>query len=114
MSQVEVDEVLGLCGWTRWWNVSVMFAFPEAWLWCTMSVPWVTKLPKLRPTMQCHVGPFRSSNCALVLGVVTSGDPAEGNHTVFLMYCAMSLPRSQLGEHGWHTAEFFADPPSRL
>ncbi len=27
------------------------------------SVPWVTKLPKLRPTMQCQVGPFLSSNC---------------------------------------------------
>lgn len=35
------------------------------------TVPWVTKLPKLRPTMQCHVGPFRSSN-------------------VFLMCCAIS------------------------
>lgn len=26
------------------------------------SIPWVTKLPKLRPTMQCQVGPFLSSN----------------------------------------------------
>jgi len=34
--------------------------------------PWVTKLPKFRPTIQCHVGPLRSSN-------------------VFLMCCAISF-----------------------
>lgn len=34
------------------------------WIWVT--VPWVTKLPKFRPTMQCHVGPFRSSNVLLM------------------------------------------------
>ena len=26
------------------------------------DIPCVTKLPKLRPTMQCQVGPFLSSN----------------------------------------------------
>lgn len=30
------------------------------------SLPCVTKLPKFRPTMQCHVGPFLSSNCVMV------------------------------------------------
>lgn len=30
-------------------------------------MPWVTKLPKLRPTMQCQVGPFLSSNCVVVV-----------------------------------------------
>jgi hypothetical protein len=30
------------------------------------NVPWVTKLPKFLPTMQCHVAPLRLSNCALV------------------------------------------------
>jgi hypothetical protein len=29
-------------------------------------LPCVTKLPKLRPTMQCHVAPFRLSNCGSV------------------------------------------------
>jgi hypothetical protein len=28
----------------------------------TKHPPWVTKLPKLRPTMQCHVAPLRESN----------------------------------------------------
>lgn len=28
--------------------------------------PWVTKLPKLRPTMQCHVAPLRESNYEIV------------------------------------------------
>ena len=26
------------------------------------DLPWVTKLPKFRPTMQCHVAPFLESN----------------------------------------------------
>lgn len=33
-------------------------------------VSWVTNEPKLRPTMQCQVGPLRSSNCSIVSDVV--------------------------------------------
>lgn len=54
VSEVEVDEVLGLCIWVgvlRWLSGS------------EGNVPWVTKLPKFLPTMQCHVAPFRLSNC---------------------------------------------------
>ncbi len=39
-----------------------------------LNVPCVTKLPKLRPTMQCQVGPLRSSNyIAPVSRVVAQG-----------------------------------------
>jgi hypothetical protein len=58
VTEVEVDEVLGLCCWSD----SSCYT-SEAWI---NSIPWVTKLPKLRPTMQCHVAPFLLSNCAKV------------------------------------------------
>lgn len=54
MAKVEVDEVLGLC-----LRVS-RDVLDEGEI---LTVPWVTKLPKFLPTIQCHVAPFRSSNC---------------------------------------------------
>lgn len=56
--EVEVDEVFRL-----WLYLSVEkdceWDLERAVTW---SSPWVTKLPKLRPTMQCHVAPLRESN----------------------------------------------------
>ena len=72
-----------------------------------MYAPCVTKLPKFRPTMQCQVGPFRSSNycpeinqsgldsfhvAGAMLGI-------EDLLTVRLMCCAMSCGKCQLGKH---------------
>jgi len=82
--------------------------------------PCVTKLPKLRPTMQCHVGPFLSSNCWFVFVRITlfflmQAIPKLGsavraqecwpvghdNRTVFLMCCAMSFS-VQVSPNGSH------------
>ena len=43
-------------------DIWVCSRYSETGIETQMDVPWVTKLPKLRPTMQCHVGPFLSSN----------------------------------------------------
>ena len=48
-------------------------------------VPCVTKLPKLRPTMQCHVAPFRESNwfnCSAFFGGYHRAEkgPQGGSH----------------------------------
>lgn len=77
MAEVEVDEVLCLCACR---HVSIhpplkpLDKAPNGKGKGERGnyEPWVTKLPKFRPTIQCHVGPLRSSN-------------------VFLMCCAMSF-----------------------
>ena len=76
MAEVKVDEVFGL------YVASFSSAIGEAQISQTKghhdrgdtvegcvgdregkhSIPCVTKLPKFRPTMQCQVGPFLSSN----------------------------------------------------
>lgn len=69
VAQVEVDEVFRLCcflGCHPLVDVKTARCAEKGGF-----VPCVTKLPKLRPTMQCHVGPFLSSK-------------------VFLICCAMS------------------------
>lgn len=58
MSEIEVDEMFGFC--RRVSSISVSRCDDGT------SIPWVTKLPKFRPTMQCHVGPLRSSNVLLM------------------------------------------------
>lgn len=57
MTQVEVDEVLGLCTESLVLNLSSRLQG---------TLPCVTKLPKFLPTMQCQVTPLRSSNCLAV------------------------------------------------
>ena len=52
MAEVEVDEVFRFC---------VGFSMVPDTHYPAYS-PWVTKLPKFRPTMQCHVAPFFASN----------------------------------------------------
>ena len=56
VSEVEVDEVLGLC------SLSAVLRLSVAQSKVYRVLPWVTKLPKFRPTMQCQVAPLRSSN----------------------------------------------------
>ena len=51
--QVQVVEIK--CGWERSLFMKIETARRE-------SSPWVTKLPKFLPTMQCHVAPFLESN----------------------------------------------------
>ena len=46
-----------------------------------LAIPWVTKLPKLRPTMQCQVAPFLASN----YGLLTSGSVHRWSHTNLLL-----------------------------
>lgn len=55
MAEVEVEEVLRL-----WGAPSVRRPVAAGLGWG--HIPCVTKLPKFLPTMQCHVGPLRSSN----------------------------------------------------
>ncbi len=77
MAQVEVYEVLRLCGRANGpGQIQVGSRGVAARGWS--NIPCVTKLPKLRPTMQCHVGPFRSSNCP--------------KHAVVSLACAPQLP----------------------
>lgn len=56
VAEVEVDEVLRLC---REVSYGVRRSGDD------VDRPWVTKLPKFLPTMQCQVAPFRSSNCTV-------------------------------------------------
>lgn len=88
VTQVEVDEVLGLCI-----NSSVSSVFSRLW----STLPCVTKLPKFLPTMQCQVTPLRSSNCP----AVSLGFPMVISvwRTVFLMWCAMSCNMSSASVH---------------
>lgn len=82
MAEVEVDEVLRLCfgregpmllanGMTRSRKCHY--------------IPWVTKLPKLRPTMQCQVGPFLSSNYGRYVSQKAGFGVSSDTHTVRLM-----------------------------
>ena len=81
VAEVEVDEVLCLCKCRYVSTLSPSeMKFTDTAKQASKTgkgkkgsyKPWVTKLPKFRPTIQCHVGPLRSSN-------------------VFLMCCAMSF-----------------------
>lgn len=58
VTEIEVDKML------RFWTGSAyalrLVSFAR------WQLPCVTKLPKFRPTTQCHVAPLRESNCFLV------------------------------------------------
>jgi hypothetical protein len=56
VSEVEVNEVFGLCI-----NCGRLAVGLVTWK-TDRYIPWVTKLPKFLPTMQCHVAPLRVSN----------------------------------------------------
>lgn len=70
VSEVEVDKVLGFCGGSQSVSGSPSRSGERT------SIPWVTKLPKFRPTMQCHVGPFRSSNVLLICWAMSCHTPS--------------------------------------
>lgn len=51
------------------WSVSSLLKISTSSCWLSTKQdgwPCVTKLPKFRPTIQCHVDPLRSSNCTRV------------------------------------------------
>ncbi len=58
VSEVEVDEMFRLCSKKINESYKIIDASTSEGGW----IPWVTKLPKFLQTIQCHVGPFRSSN----------------------------------------------------
>jgi hypothetical protein len=78
VAEVEVDKVFRLCTVI---STASTINHPDV-------IPCVTKLPKLRPTMQCQVAPFRWSNWRTVSLALC--DRSE-SLTSRLMCCAMSL-----------------------
>jgi len=93
VSKVEVDEVFRLCI-----RGCVSIEHPVSGIVCHVmgsldsNVPWVTKLPKFRPTMQCHVGPLRSSNYVPVSTSDRSSPYVRENST----YCSLDVLRDIL------------------
>ncbi|KAG9755220.1 hypothetical protein KCU59_g33, partial [Aureobasidium melanogenum] len=85
VTQVEIDEVLGLC------IESLVLNVPSR---LQGTLPCVTKLPKFLPTMQCQVTPLRSSNCLAIslLSVIV----VSVWRTVFLMWFHIRLTFSML------------------
>ncbi len=55
VTEVEIDEMLCFCRF-------LLALFPRSFFFHGAPIPCVTKLPKFRPTMQCHVAPARESN----------------------------------------------------